>query len=732
MTIVLAGLESAPGLANSRALEHSRCTPCKRSIRGSLHRNPVTLPANLLLTHSFVQSFCHTPSNQRVNLKIMNNTASTLLSFLGRASESEHFAAIHTKYSPMFDFRHDPAVLTVAGVPLMVTLAILLIWLWTNPTEPIDLEPTESEPTELEPQKPVLRVQTRARPQHLIEQTAQHLASAATQTTIISAPPTPSIAREEKSRNSVARIKNNFMQQQAKWIVEQEDLRSQLSQARKKMELLLKASQLEVRTRAEGKFLAALEVVGVQEDIATFQAREKCKNEAFKKDLQQTYDQRTKQNMIAKTAAVNTERQLRVRAEVEARAMAEHRDRETQLHMETSKRLQELETMYAARDKKRTAELFRVKSELRMACKERDRCVPSSVKLTERNVVLSRELEESKQVVEALKATLKQVIKVSMEKQKQIGEALKEKHKQATTTLEEKQKEAHKDLEETQKQNSSAVGPRANAPDTVNAIVDGFEKPYGALKPSDGRPRSPSIDKLWPTEKVERPDKSQQHKSPTKQKRPRIAPEGPTIEDVPPTPGKQGFAVPLSPSGTTILESNRREERTYGGQGAGKKEDLRRPSKAQKEEPAASPKAIDGVPLPSIWHCGKLPEDGDISSFLTRKPRILSSKGNQQKEDLGREHDETENHQRHGTFGQHDATDRKPPSRFLPSIYGDKFESPLTDDRKKRRPAALNLYPDDRRVPVTPGPMSLWKSALKTSMDWRAERESEDVWMDDT
>ena len=111
------------------------------------------------------------------------------------------------------------------------------------------------------------------------------------------------------------------MQQHMGWVVECQNLRSQLSQARKYIETLLKASQLEVRTRTEGKFLAALEIVGVQEDVASFKTRERRQTEALKRQLQEEHSRRFERNKISQAAVVNAEQAIRMRAEEETRAL---------------------------------------------------------------------------------------------------------------------------------------------------------------------------------------------------------------------------------------------------------------------------------------------------------------------------------------------------------------------------------------------------------------------------
>jgi len=291
----------------------------------------------------------------------MNDTISTF-GFLP-ARISEHLTSQNTEYWANLEYQYHTATLVLVGVPLLVALGILLRELSTN-----SIIRAEIESHQLAPE---LRAQVQSH--QSVRPTAPHCSIIEKQTTTTEGPPTSGIGREEHDHQRVGKLKNEYIQQRAEWIAERESLRSQLLEARGRSELLLKANQIEIRTRAGGKFLAALEVVGVQEDIAKFFARETRKAEEFKKKLQREYDQRLEQITAAKSATANAERKIRMQAEDEARVLTEQRDREGQQLAQTSSRLQELESRYSAREQEHSTELTRVRNELAVASRQRDK-----------------------------------------------------------------------------------------------------------------------------------------------------------------------------------------------------------------------------------------------------------------------------------------------------------------------------------------------------------------------
>ncbi|KAK5077743.1 hypothetical protein LTR70_009478 [Exophiala xenobiotica] len=291
----------------------------------------------------------------------MNDTISTF-DFLS-ARISEHLTAQNTEYWANLEYQYNTATLVLVDVPLLVALAILLRDLSINSITRAEIQSHQPSPE--------LRAQIQSH--QSVRPTAPHCSNIAKQTITTESPPTSSISQEEHDHQRVGKLKDEYIQQRAEWIAEREGLRSQLLQARGRSELLLKANQIEIRTRAGGKFLAALEVVCVQEDIAIFSAREKRKTEAFKKKLQLEYDQRLEQITIAKSATANAERKIRMQAEEEARVLTEQRDREGQQLAQMSSRLQELESRYSAQEQEHSTELTQVRNQLAVASQQRDK-----------------------------------------------------------------------------------------------------------------------------------------------------------------------------------------------------------------------------------------------------------------------------------------------------------------------------------------------------------------------
>jgi len=211
----------------------------------------------------------------------MNDTISTI--DILPAWLSEHITPQTTGPCSNPDYQYNTSALVLVGVPLLVTLVILLRDLFTNSS-------TRAE-TESRPPPPELVVQ--AQSYQSIRPTVLQCSNVATQTTAATQDsPSPDSGQIVRDHLRVVEVGNEHAQQRADWLAEREGLRSQLLQARNQVEVLLKANQIEIRTRARGKFLAALEVVGSQESIAEFSARQERKIETFKTKVQQEYDQR--------------------------------------------------------------------------------------------------------------------------------------------------------------------------------------------------------------------------------------------------------------------------------------------------------------------------------------------------------------------------------------------------------------------------------------------------------
>lgn len=212
----------------------------------------------------------------------MNDTISTF--GLLPARISEHLISQNTKCWINLEYQYGSVTLVLVGLPLLAALAILLRDLSINSF-------TRAEP---EPHLPAPGLRAQAQSHQPARLTGPRCSNIATQTIKIEAPRTSGGDQEEHDHRRVGKPKNDYIQQPAEWVAEREGLRSQLLQARRRIELLLKANQIEVHTRAGGEFLAALEVVGAQEDIAKFSAQEKRKTKASKRKLQLEYNQRLK------------------------------------------------------------------------------------------------------------------------------------------------------------------------------------------------------------------------------------------------------------------------------------------------------------------------------------------------------------------------------------------------------------------------------------------------------
>lgn len=291
----------------------------------------------------------------------MNDTISTIN--ILPAWVSEHITSVSTRPCSNLAYQYNISALVLVGVPLLVTLVILLRDLFTNSIAPAEIE-SRPPPPELEVQA---QSHQSTRPIVLQCSNVTTQTTAATQDS-----PTPNSSQIVYDHLRVAEVENEHAQQRADWLAAREGLRSQLLQARTKIELLLKANQIEIRTRARGKFLAALEVVGSQESIAEFSARQERKIEAFKTKVQQQYDQRLEQSSRARSATANVEQEIRKQAEQDIRVLTEQRENDLQQLATTSARLQELERQFPVREQELTAELNRLRDELEMASQQRD------------------------------------------------------------------------------------------------------------------------------------------------------------------------------------------------------------------------------------------------------------------------------------------------------------------------------------------------------------------------
>lgn len=124
-------------------------------------------------------------------------------------------------------------------------------------------------------------------------------------------------------------------------------------------------------------------MVGVQEDIARFSAREKRNTEAFKKKLRLEYDQRLEQITIAKSATANAERNIRMQTEENVRVLTVQRDGEGQQLAQTPTRLQELELRYLAKEQELSTELTRMRDEPAVASQQKDKLLRKQEKTPE-------------------------------------------------------------------------------------------------------------------------------------------------------------------------------------------------------------------------------------------------------------------------------------------------------------------------------------------------------------
>lgn len=172
----------------------------------------------------------------------MNDTISTF-GFLS-AWVSEHLTSQNTKYRANLGYQYNTAALVLVGVPLLVALAILLRDLSTNSITRAEIES--------HPPAPKLRAQ--AKSHQSTRPIAPQCSNVGTQTTTTEGPPTSGSGQEEHDHQRVGKLKNEYAQQRAEWIAEREGLRSQLLQARRRIEPLLKQTRSRSAHELEANF----------------------------------------------------------------------------------------------------------------------------------------------------------------------------------------------------------------------------------------------------------------------------------------------------------------------------------------------------------------------------------------------------------------------------------------------------------------------------------------------